>query len=421
MTPEELLRKRLSEGRFRQVQRVVKQQKLLDTAPRAAQYQGFQVDGGVIVNQLNGIKILKPISNGLIVPGREISVSGGVADFMPRVEIEQIEQIEQFDKIIAEVLSFEENFDAVQLLIKSASSQKYSLSRVGRYIKEISKSRQVTLLVDREEIIGSLYQTENHIPCFTNISGEIQESGNKFEIKFKNSENKKPYISFCQPRFLSKRLNLPVFRYNNIGVDNALINSPTVDVTDFMKNISLNDLKREKCENLFSQQNVEQIKKCKSALIWMAVQAYKESGFQRQYNVEIVGAGRISEDGKLLIPSAPDLSNGGIIQCINTYEIYSLNSNIAYLPPATSFSSNRVLMHLRPSFFTDLALEDMPIFLVACANFRFIDSVRKSYAMPLFKLDENRRNDLIFNFLLANEDSIELANEINKYDWVEIL
>lgn len=92
MNPEDLLRSRLAAYRLNRIQRTIKQQKLLDTAPRAAQYQGYQVDGGGIVNLLGGSRlILAPVTNGLVLPGQGVNVRSGSFDAAPYVRNEPVE------------------------------------------------------------------------------------------------------------------------------------------------------------------------------------------------------------------------------------------------------------------------------------------------------------------------------------------
>jgi hypothetical protein len=97
VNPEDLLRKRLGEGRYRQVERAIKNQKLLDTAPRAAQYQGFQINNGAIVRTVgDGVRAVAPVSNGLVVPGESrVRVVGSGATWKPGFEAPVEEEVKE--------------------------------------------------------------------------------------------------------------------------------------------------------------------------------------------------------------------------------------------------------------------------------------------------------------------------------------
>lgn len=99
MNPDDLLRKRLARNRYLQIQQAIKKQRLLDTAPRAAQYQGYQVDGGGIIDLLGGGRsLVAPVTNGLILPGQSVELRKGSFDAAPHISEEQVE--EQFVEVI---------------------------------------------------------------------------------------------------------------------------------------------------------------------------------------------------------------------------------------------------------------------------------------------------------------------------------
>ncbi|BDA74336.1 hypothetical protein CAL7716_085020 [Calothrix sp. PCC 7716] len=94
MNPEELLRNRLAKERFSRTQRAIKNQKLLDTAPRAAQYQGFNLNNGAIIRSVgDGARFANPVSNGLVAPGDGVRLVRGAGDWKPRVEFPVEEEV----------------------------------------------------------------------------------------------------------------------------------------------------------------------------------------------------------------------------------------------------------------------------------------------------------------------------------------
>jgi hypothetical protein len=108
MQPEDLLKARLAKMRSQRVEKLVKQQKLLDSAPRHTQYQGYRVGRGVIASGLGGGSFALPaITNGLILPGQTVSKKGGFVDAMKHSRLED-------EEVLAEEISF-----AIAILIRA--------------------------------------------------------------------------------------------------------------------------------------------------------------------------------------------------------------------------------------------------------------------------------------------------------------
>jgi hypothetical protein len=99
-----LLGSRLALSRLKRSQLSVKQQKILDIATRHAQYTGFQINSGALIQTTGGSATKNVITNGLILPGAGVRITGNTADQKPRPMIE--DPPEKAKKLLQEIAIF---------------------------------------------------------------------------------------------------------------------------------------------------------------------------------------------------------------------------------------------------------------------------------------------------------------------------
>lgn len=162
MNPEELLRKRLARNRYLQIEQALKKQRLLDTAPRAAQYQSYQVDGGGIIDLLGGgWSVLVPVTNGLVLTGQGVEVRRGSFDAPPYVrdEVVELEKKETYPFAVLFVVDEE---------IKNEPGDYYVKFYVGGH-------------KNQPELIFTIKNSDISTVAGFSYGGFVHNYGNKFE------------------------------------------------------------------------------------------------------------------------------------------------------------------------------------------------------------------------------------------------
>jgi hypothetical protein len=309
---QNMLQKRLSEGRLRQINQKLKHQKILDNAPRYAEYEGHDVTSGKgIVRSLgNDLQIRNSITNGAILPKQSIRVNKTSLDSMPYFSA-PIEEQETVARTTVEIVS-EYVGNCVTYLLEQEIP--VSVKKASEFPVFAAINKKDTIFSSTVEypdfqnlpplrddnILGSeskvsIYRASKTLNLKKGSSFYLYHSAYRFheqrDVSFIINEDirsmtgkNSAYTCFCQKFYLT--------------VVNMYF-SQSYDLSRFFVN-PIKGLKRTKCEELLKltkgldqEQKEQLLAKCRNAIEWSI-----DSPANGFYNT---ASGIVSEDGFLII------------------------------------------------------------------------------------------------------------------------
>jgi len=312
-----MLGDRLALSRLKRSQQQEKKQKVLDAAPRHTQYKGYNVENGAITRSLgDAIVNAKPISNGLIIPDKEIRVRANSADWMPvyarTEETEEKKPLPYLD-LIKEVVGGSDEPKKFEIFLTRGNSPKESFFAT----KEIKEKR--------EQLINTAF-TRVNFKFSTGLYTVEEEEQHGYYLSYlvaqalKDSTPKgkaKCYLCNCKPRVIHKFLSRrDIFN----------------DITQYFAEPQPG-LVRTKCEelqklldpSLTKEQKKEELENCKSTIAWRLVEV---GGTAEDGNGGVnYGQGLVAEEGWLLRPPYTFNREQSLISLPNSV---MFNSNYSY-------------------------------------------------------------------------------------------
>ena len=281
-----LLGDRLALSRLKKAQQAVKQQKILDNATRHAQYTGFQVNGGALIQTTGGNATKSLITNGLILPGAGVRITGDTADQRPTYSAPKEEK---------KKVSF--YLDVIKEVIGDLEPSKFEISLERNKKKVIIVARQ-EIATKKEEGINTAFV---RVP-FNSVKQDYivtEENQNGYYLSYFVSQllswsqpkgKAKSYLCNCQPKIIYKFISRKGFKN---------------DLSAFFRNPQTH-LARTKCEDLQDlldpklndKEKKAELEKCKTSIQWRLI----EVGASGVGGGIIYAEGLVAEDGKLLLP-----------------------------------------------------------------------------------------------------------------------